>query len=156
MGPLKPCSNKLGLGVGKWGSKKNVPAASLWLTRVVFPICSFIFVTHCYWRVEWSLINGNKKKITLNCSQKQGAPSEGHLSLSLQPPYCKFTTRRCFMYRGSLSELVWMGIHQKARSVLHENKPSVSYPRSLSRRPISCSISSSLPAPLPFFVINSH
>lgn len=87
----------------------------------------------------------------MNCCQKQGAPSEGHLSLSLQPPYCKFTTRRCFMYRGSLSELVWMGIHQKARSVLHENKPSVSYPRSLSRRPISCSVSSSLPAPLPFF-----
>lgn len=67
------------------------------------------------------MLGNDNKKIILNHRQKQGVLSEGQRSLFLQPHCCEFTTRHCFMYRGSHSELAWTGQHQKARWVLHEN-----------------------------------
>lgn len=95
-----------------------VPAASFWLMELSFLSGLFSFFNTLLLEDGWLLVNGTNT-IILNHSQKQGVPSEGHLSLSLQPHCCKFT-RHCFMYRCSHSELAWMGRHQKARRVLHE------------------------------------
>lgn len=124
------------------------PASGSWSCRSC-PVFSLFFNTLLL-EDGWVLVNGSKT-IILNHSQKQGVPSEGHLSLSLQPHCCKFITRHCFYVQ---MQPPWVSVDGKTSKGRKGSswKASVLYPGSLSRRRTSYAISSSLPqlpSPLP-------
>ena len=119
MGPLKPFKNRLGTGSGEMGTDKvfKQSASGSWKLAFLFGLF-FFFLTHCHWRVDETLVNGNKKWFWIIVKSRE-CPLGGtvlcpfsHTAVSSPPSFC---------IKAATVELVCTGWHQEARMILNEN-----------------------------------